>query len=703
MPVNQKSSEEDYPEKSHSLRLIKRFLKFFYPYQKKIYFVILLVLLLTIFELILPYLTKIGIDNYIFPSTRRIEIKNKISFKERFKSDYAPFLISVRENILYIPSDKIKQIRQQDLLALQKEEALSEKIYYFTKKTYLNSKIANRYPELFISGDSHIFIAYNDLPKIKKQDLVLLRLKDLQGILFVFLLFSLTLSLSFLFNFGQIYLVELTGQKIMHDLRLRIFSHLQNLSLSFYDKNPAGRLVTRVTNDVENIHEMFNSIMINIFRDFSLILGIIAVLFSINWRLTFFCLSFLPLIGIITIFFSFQAREAFREVRLKIAKINTILHENITGIKIVKLFLREKENFRRFCEINHENYLANMKQILVFALFVPLIEIMGTATIALVIWYGGGNVIQGKISLGALAAFLAYLRMFFQPIRDISEKYNILQSAMASLERIFLLLDTQEFLPSTKTKIKKLHELKGHIEFQQVYFAYKNEEWVLKDVSFTIREGERVAIVGTTGAGKTTIINLILRFYEIQKGKILLDGIDIRELDTSFLRSQIGLVMQDVFLFACSLRKNILLGNEKISQDELIKIAHYVNAHYFIEKLPNKYDEIISEGGSNLSNGERQLLSFARALAVNPKILILDEATSNIDAETENLIQDALTKLIKNRTSLVIAHRLSTIQNCDRIIVLHHGKIKEQGTHSKLLSMHGIYSKLYKLQYQPSL
>jgi ATP-binding cassette subfamily B protein/subfamily B ATP-binding cassette protein MsbA len=701
MPGHSDSFQEEALGRPYDLKLMMRFVAFFRSYLPLMILIFFLIIIVTGLELTLPYLTKIGIDCYIFPSARRIELTRTDHYAGEFKRIYAPLLIpEAKEGVFFVRSDAMNRIHQKDLKSIETMGVLSKAGFYFTEKTDAISHITVRYPGLFSSGAAYVFISYEDMKKLKRQDLISLRQGDLRGILMIFLAFLAILLTTFGFNFGQIYTVELIGQRIMHDLRMKIFSHLQNLSLSFFDNNPVGRLVTRATNDVENIHEMFTSIMINLFRDIFLLLGILIVLFRINWSLALICVSLIPLIIILTVFFSYQARDAFRQVRVKVASINASLQENISGMKIVQLFRREEENYRRFSRINHENYLASMQQIVVFALFVPMIEVIGTVAVALVIWYGGGNVISGRLSLGALVAFLIYLRMFFQPLRDVSEKYNILQSAMASLERIFLLLDNQSVLPAKPGRVSARERVRGNIEFKNVSFAYTDEEWVLKDVSFSIREGERVAIVGATGAGKTSMISLMLRFYDIQHGTILLDGMDIREMDTSFLRAQIGLVMQDVFLFAGDIRGNIVLGNDQISQGELERLAGYVNADRFIEKLPLRYTEVVREGGATLSTGERQLLAFARALAFNPKILILDEATSNIDTETERLIQDALAKLMQGRTSLVIAHRLSTIQNCDRIMVIHHGKIREEGTHVELLAMNGLYSKLYQLQYQ---
>jgi len=402
-------------------------------------------------------------------------------------------------------------------------------------------------------------------------------------------------------------------------------------------------------------------------------------------------------IFVTTLLFSRQARDAFREIRLKIAQMNSFLQENLSGIRVVQLFRREEENGRRFQRINEGHYLANMKQITIYALFVPLVEILSSGAIGLLLWYGGGKVIQETITLGALVAFLSYIRMFFQPIRDLSEKYNILQSAMASLERIFSLLDQEKKILECLSP-KKI-EMKGNIEFDRVSFSYNGEERVLNEVSFSVHEGETVAIVGVTGAGKTSLLHLLERFYEVQEGSILIDGIDIRERDISQLRSQIGLVMQDTFLFAGDIEENIRLGDQSSDGGRVREVARVVNAERFIQRLRDGYHTKVGEGGEALSGGERQLLAFARALYMNPRILILDEATSHIDTETERLIQDGLSQLLKGRTAIIIAHRLSTIQHSDRIVVLHKGRVREIGTHAELIAKKGLYFRLYQMQF----
>ncbi len=520
-----------------------------------------------------------------------------------------------------------------------------------------------------------------------------------QGLQNVSLLFLATIIGGFLFNYIQIYLLNYTGQKIIYNMRQELFSHIQRMSLSFFDKNPVGRLVTRVTNDMENLNEMYTSVLVNLFKDILMLIGIVLIMLQMNAKLALISFIAMPLIVVSVSIFRKQSRKAFRLVRVKLAKINATLSENISGMKIIQMFNQQNFKDDEFFHINKEYREASMKELLVFAVFRPSMDLIYSFALALLIWYGGGQVLNDVIPFGVLFAFINYIDQFFKPINDLSEKFNILQSAMASSERIFLLLDEEENIKNPELPLP-LGRIKGKIEFNDAWFAYEKENWVLRDLNFAINPGETVAFVGATGAGKTSIINLITRLYDIQKGEIFIDGKGIKEVDKYELRAQIGVVLQDVFLFTGDIKGNIRLNNNDITDEKIEEVAKFVNADRFIHKLPDRFNEEVKERGSTLSSGQRQLLAFARALAFDPAILVLDEATSNIDTETEILIQDAIKKVIKGRTTIVIAHRLSTIQHADKIIVMHKGKIREMGTHQELLEQKGMYHDLYLLQYK---
>ncbi len=519
-----------------------------------------------------------------------------------------------------------------------------------------------------------------------------------QGVVFIAIVFFLAILAGFLVQYTQAVVMQAMGQYIMYDLRKQIFDHLQKLSVQFYDRNPVGRLMTRLTTDVDALNEMFTAGVIAIFGDIAMIFYIVIWMFEVNWQLALVSFSILPLLAVLTTWFRLGARSSFREVRVRIARINAFLQEHITGMSVVQLFNREEKEMRKFDEINQAHRKANIDTIFYYAVFYPAVEIIGSIGIGLIIWYGGGQVIRGIATIGTLVAFIQLARSFYEPISDISEKYNILQSAMASSERIFKLLDEPVSIASPAKPVL-LGRVTGQIEFRNVWFAYKDDDWILKDVSFTVEPGERVAFVGHTGAGKTTITNLLLRFYDIQRGQILLDSVDIRELDLEELRSNFSIVLQDVFLFSGDIAANIRLGNQSISDDRLREAARQVHADTFIRRLPDQYSSELRERGAGLSVGQKQLISFARALAFDPRVLILDEATSSIDTETEILIRNAVERLMEDRTSLVVAHRLSTIQSVDKIIVMHKGEIRETGTHQDLLALRGLYWRLYQLQF----
>jgi len=529
---------------------------------------------------------------------------------------------------------------------------------------------------------------------------------DKQGLLVTILLFLSVMIVRGFLQYANAYLTQWIGQRTIFDLRMEVFQHLQRLSMKFFDRNPIGRLITRLTNDVEVLNEMFSSGIVMVFSDVFTIIGIFYFMFTMNWKLAFVTLSVLPFLFYGTFLFRRKARETYRDVRIQIARINTFMQEHITGMLVDQIFNREKKSYTKFTEVNASHRDANIRSIFYYAVFYPGVDLIGAIAVGLIIWYAGYNALEGVVTVGTVMAFVQFNEMFWRPIRDLSEKYNILQTAMASSERIFQLLDDKTIINIVPAP-QSLEHVKGDIEFRSVWFSYnppsdglQSTEWILKNISFSIKQGQTVAIVGHTGAGKTTIINLLNRFYDIQQGKILIDGVDIQLVHPHDLRKHIAVVLQDVFLFSGDIQSNIHLGNETISQDRVKAAARMVGANRFIETLPDAYNAEVKERGATMSVGQKQLLSFARALAFNPRILILDEATSSVDTETEILIQQAIKKMLAGRTSIVIAHRLSTIQRADKIIVLHKGEIREMGNHQELLALNGIYRKLYELQYK---
>ncbi len=643
--------EEDQLGKPYDLRLLRKLFPYVRPYGLLFVLSIGLVTAITVLDLTLPYLTKVAIDRYIV----------------------------------------------QDIASDNRAGAIQQRFYVADMRRPETETVVRRYRPFFEVEGPRAKIRYENLSKLNRADLVELRGRDYAGVARVALIFLGVIIGHFVFSLGHVIIMEYAGQAIMHDLRLSLFRHIQGLSVAFFTRNPVGRLVTRMTSDVQNMHEFFTSIITVLFKDIFLVLGITVVLLVMNWRLALICFLMLPVIFLATSYFSRLARDVFRELRVKLAEINTKLQETIDGIRIVQLFLQEKQNYKRFRKLNHENYLAGMRQINIFAVFMPAIEVLSSVTTALVIWYGGGQVLAEMLSLGTLVAFIAYMRMFFRPIRDIAEKYNVMQSAMASSERIFLLLDTQERIPDPEVPAQIPGKEAG-VSFEHVWFSYVGDEWVLKDISLAVRQGETVAIVGPTGAGKSSLIHLLERFYDPTKGRITLGGVDIRELPKSLLRDRTALITQDVFLFADTLQNNISEGNPTLTPERLQEIIAASNIERLIQQLPDGLDTVLMEGGRTLSGGERQLVAFARALARDPEILILDEATSSVDTQTERLIQEATLRLMQNRTAIVVAHRLSTIRHANRIIVVHRGRIREIGTHDELMAKQGLYYQLYQWQ-----
>ncbi len=518
------------------------------------------------------------------------------------------------------------------------------------------------------------------------------RVSGLTGLAAVFLAVIL---IGFIANFLQVIALEWTGQNIMQAIRRRLFTHVLSLNLTFFNAHPVGRLVTRLTNDIQNMYEMFTSVIITLFNDGVRLFGILAILYWMNWRLALLLCATFPVMLVITTGFGRLSRDAFRRLRTHLAAINAFLQEAVSGVSVIQLFLREKDTQRRFVELNDRYYQAAYYQIWIFGIFIPLIEVMSSVSLAVIIWYGGKEILQDHMTIGVLAAFIAYMRLFFQPVRELSQKYSIVQSAMASAERIFQLLETRDILPTRDHPVVP-GRVRGEIAFARVNFAYEPDRPVIRDLSFETRAGETLAIVGATGSGKTTLINLLERFYDPCSGSISLDGVDLRSLDPNWLREQIGLVMQDVFIVPGTVRENILLDRE-LPEAELEEIVRLSQLSGWVQRLPEGLETRIGEGAMDLSAGQKQLLALARVFARNPRILVLDEATANVDTETEMLIEQAIQAALTDRTSIVIAHRLSTIRRADRILVMDHGRIVEQGTHDALMEQHGLYCHLQTL------
>jgi len=588
---------------------------------------------------------------------------------------------------------KYKKIQEEDVLGKQIDYLLLKRLLSFAKPYIFSISVAT-FLTILISVLSAVRprltpIAIDD--KIANN--------DIPGLQIIIIILIGTLFIQAGVQYLNAYLTSWIGQKIVFDLRKKLYSHVMNLNLKYFDNTPIGRIVTRVTNDIDVLYEVFSSGLVAVFGDIFTIIWILYFMFTLDVSLALVTMSVLPLLIYATSVFRKKARDSYRKIRVLVAKMNSFIQEHITGISVVQLFVKEKDTIKDFEKINRAHTEQNKRGIRYYAIFFPVVEFIGALSIALVIWYGGGQVVQRSISVGVLISFIQYIEMFFRPIRDLAEKYNILQTAMASSERIFELLDKKSDIVDSKSPVI-IKEFKGNIEFKNVSFAYNENEYVLRNVSFKINEGERVAFVGATGAGKSTIINLLCRFYDVIDGEITIDGINIKKIRQEDLRRNIAVVLQDVFLFSGDIRYNINLGENTISDNKILEAISSIGLDKFINSLPDNISHRIYERGTTLSTGQKQLISFARALAFDPKILVLDEATSSVDTETELLIQKAILKLISGRTSIIIAHRLSTIQSCDKIIVIHKGQIRETGTHQELLEKEGLYYRLYQLQYK---
>ncbi|MGC8893739.1 MAG: ABC transporter ATP-binding protein [candidate division WOR-3 bacterium] len=673
---------DDAPH-SMDTRLMLRLTRYLKPYWPLLLLSLLFMGLLTVGELLPPLLARTAIDRYIMPSWAII---NQDTPQELLRGTHpiqlpdGGFMI----NLPNLPQAQRREMEARGLIGSERYLVVPEELVEQLKQE-----------DLLVTGEK-VFIAHSRLIGYDKRIISGVRASHLRGVGWVGLALFALLTLNLLLNFGQVYTLQMVSQRGMADLRQDIFGKFLRSPIEFFSKNPVGRLVTRATNDIESINEFFASVLVYLLKDALLIVGILIIMIRMNIKLTGAMLAIVPLLALSTFLFRRYAREAYREVRKYLAQVNATLQESISGITVIQTFVQEARMTENFRKINYSLYKAFMKQLYVFGTFRPLMDLSDAIAVAIILWYGGGEIIRGTLSFGALVAFLSYIEMLFAPIRDLSEKYNIMQSAFAAGERIFKIMDGPE---EPKGGDMKPSELKGHVRFENVWFAYEDEEWVLRDITFEALPGQTIAIVGPTGAGKTTIIKLLLRFHDPQKGRILLDGVDIREMPIRELRKQMALVQQDVFVFSGSVEGNIRLRSD-IPLEKVIEAAKAVDADRFIDHLEGGYSAPLGERGATLSQGQRQLLAFARALAFDPRILLLDEATANIDQETEDIIQRSLAKLLSGRTAFVVAHRLSTVREADKILVIQKGNLVEEGDHHELIQKKGFYYYLYSLQFE---
>ena len=654
---------------------MKRLLSYLKPHKWVMATATLLVLFIIVVELYRPVIIGNAIDNYI-------------------NGYYYPFAETTADDEGAVPYKDIYLTREFD--------ASSNQNYYqillYDNKYYMAENLTFLETELLSAAENDVLKEYvsNGAVLLAGEQLKELRHYDFTGILAAAALYLFMLLVGFALNAVDTWLLQKMGQSIVYKLREEVFTHIHSLSLSFFNTTPVGKLVTRVSNDTEAVNELFTTILVKLFKNMVKIIGYAVVMLSIDVKMALVSFVLLPFVTVLTFYFRFMSRKAYQITRNKITELNTFLSEHISGMKLIQIFAREKEKYEEFTGKSEELFRANWREVMTFAIFRPAIYLLSVIAMIIVIGTGSSSVLKGTLSLGTLFIFITYISSFFEPIQELAEQFGTLQSSLASADKIFSILDEKPEIVSPANPVDVT--IKGRIEFKHVWFAYEKEDYILKDVSFVIEPGTKVAFVGATGAGKSTILNLIGRYFDIQKGEILIDGVNILDIDTDVLRAAIGQVQQDVFIFTGDIKSNISLGNEEISIEDVKRAARIVNADSFIEKLPDTYNASVTERGSTLSAGQRQLLSFARTLAYDPSILVLDEATANIDTETESLITNALEKLMDGRTTIMVAHRLSTIQHADKIIVMHKGRIKESGTHQELLAQDGLYKKLYDLQ-----
>ncbi len=684
--------EDSAGGKLYDRTLIRRLLHYVRPHRKLIFLAMFFMIVTACVELIIPYITKQAIDKYLAKLYQVYTAPSEVCEDLLESSSDSTGFIAISPDTLLVRKATLDRMDPAERTAMERQGTLDKETCYLFPEDRYNDEAGTVMGEYWLVPET-------ELSSVPPSVILDVRGDDISGVSRLALLLGALILVSLAAGYGHVMTLVIAGQRSMYDVRTELFRHIQKLSLNFYSKNPIGRLVTRVTNDIEALNEMFTAVLVNLVKDVILIVGTAVILFLLNWRLAFVSLAVAPVFIIVTVIFRVKARGAYRSVRKYLAKLNSSLAEDLGGIKIVQIFRQEKRRRKEYSETNSNYFKANMKQLVIFGIFRPLIEITASAGIALVLIYGGGSVLKGVLTIGGLVAFISYVRQMFQPLADISQKYNIMQSAMAAGERIFGILDTD---PKITSKASYEHiSVEGRIEFDDVTFSYEKDKIILRKVAFEVEPGRSVALVGPTGAGKTSIISLLCRFYDVDSGRILLDGTDLRDIPVRTLRDNISIVLQDAFIFSRSIADNIRLGKE-LSDEEVREAADLVQATPFIERLPEGFNTVMAERGTTLSTGQKQLICFARALAHDPRILILDEATSNVDPATEQLIQNAIEVLMNNRTSIVVAHRLSTIQKADQILVIDDGRILERGNHQELLARRGIYYNLYLLQYDGS-
>lgn len=707
-------SQDDIKGKIYDRRLYGKMLSYLKPYLPMVFLSFFILMFITGAEVIIPLLKRSAIDDHIV-SNKTLVVFGDADEAQDFSQRYPAQKLKVYQNdgmaYIVLSTKETNKIDRQDLLAFEKRAMLSPINIYILTDSAKNREILSKYlpqnlqPTVtkagiegwFEIGEGKLVICQTQLLKLPQKARMKVREESSKALMYLALIYLAIISIRFISGYSQSVLTATFSQKAMNDLRHDVFAHLQKMPVKFFDQNPVGRLVTRVTNDIRTIDEMLASGVITIVQDVILILVIVCLMLILNWKLALVSFIILPFVLFTIQIYKNKTRVVYREVRKHLAALNSTLAEHIAGQKIIQLFNQYFFKRDEFSRINQEYFKTSVAQLKLFAFFRPIIHVSSQIAVAFIIWYGGGQILHNLITIGLLMAFTEYIQKLFEPINEFTEKFNLLQGALAGAERIFDLMDQKP--EDYRDELHQGLKLDGEIEFNNVWLAYNDEEWVLKDISFRVKPGEKIALVGHTGSGKTSIVNLILGMYPYQRGSIMLDGKVLQKYALADLRNNIGIVQQDVFIFSGNIRENIALNNHELSYDEIKQVAQYVNADKFIAKLPAGYEEPVMERGATLSTGQRQLIAFARVLAYNPSIFVLDEATSNIDTETEILIQDALHKIMEKRTSIIIAHRLSTIQYVDRIIVLHKGEIVEEGTHFELLDRRGLYYDLYRLQY----